>query len=103
VIVPSPCPSKIIPSPKASPRPFAVDANPRLGLEAAEGVATHFNCPVAASRAAGAPRLDDEYIVPPDTIGGLSTAPVWKPGLIGVLHARTSFFTLLRVIWVSVE
>jgi len=38
-------------------------------------------CFVVRSRATGAPRLDDAYIVPPDTIGGLSTAPVFKARL----------------------
>jgi hypothetical protein len=42
-------------------------------------------------------------MVDPDTIGGLSTAPVWKPGLIGVVHARVRFLTFAVVIWVSVE
>src|SRR5258708_34151041 len=69
VIVPSPWPSKIIPSPKASPRPFPVDANPRLGPPLISvGVVTHFSLPVAASEADGAPRLAGAHIVAPPAL-----------------------------------
>jgi hypothetical protein len=52
---------------------------------------------------AGAPRLEDANIVVPTTVGGLSTEPVLKPGLISVLHARVRPLTFAGEICVSVE
>jgi hypothetical protein len=60
--------------------------------------------PVAASRADGAPRLDDAYSVLPTTVGGACVGPLAaKPGLMFVVQTRTSLATFDGLIWVSVE
>ena len=72
-------------------------------VKAIKAVKVNWSAPVAALSEAGAPRLEDANIVVPTTVGGLSTEPVLKPGLISVLHARVRPPTLAGEICVSVE